>query len=152
MKIKNFELHDETVMEIGKFAILWNMFEKKYCNNNYSPRALKSIISNIDINKDAMNIFANELDDRRCWFNMLVPEYARLSLHPGNARLSNKEDIDIMVRFINKEEGDNILGCLLIIARIRNNLMHGLKIAEQLDDQIELFKAANLVLESINEK
>ena len=27
MKIKGYELKDKTVLEIGKFAILWNCFE-----------------------------------------------------------------------------------------------------------------------------
>ena len=32
---------------------------------------------------------------------------------------------------------------------IRNNLLHGLKIISELNGQIELFKAINLVLENI---
>lgn len=35
------------------------------------------------------------------------------------------------------------------IYRIRCNMMHGLKIVKQLDNQYELFKAVNGVLESI---
>lgn len=40
-------------------------------------------------------------------------------------------------------------GCLLVLHRIRNNLMHGMKLLEGLDGQIELFRAATAVLESI---
>ena len=40
-------------------------------------------------------------------------------------------------------------GCLLVIYRIRNNLMHGLKMVEELNGQFELFQAVNGVLESI---
>ena len=42
-----------------------------------------------------------------------------------------------------------VCGCLLIIHRIRNNMMHGLKVIKELNDQIELFRSANEVLESI---
>ena len=42
-----------------------------------------------------------------------------------------------------------VLGCLMSIYRIRCNMMHGLKIVKQLDNQYELFKAVNGVLESI---
>ena len=52
-----------------------------------------------------------------------------------------------------KQEGDDLRqGCLLVIFRIRNNLMHGLKCIEQLNDQLELFKAVNGVLESLDWK
>ena len=51
-----------------------------------------------------------------------------------------------------EQKGDNLnSGCLLAIYRIRNNLMHGLKMVEQLNDQFELFQAVNDVLESIKE-
>ena len=48
-----------------------------------------------------------------------------------------------------REQKYIVLGCLMSIYRIRCNMMHGLKIVEQLDDQYELFKAVNGVLESI---
>ena len=51
-----------------------------------------------------------------------------------------------------QEEDDLRCGCLLVIYRIRNNLMHGLKCIEQLNDQFELFQAVNGVLESLDWK
>lgn len=41
-------------------------------------------------------------------------------------------------------------GCLLIIYRIRNNLLHGLKIITELNEQITLFREINKFLEKIN--
>lgn len=37
MKIKGCELKNETVLEIGRFAILWNCFESEWCNNKCNP-------------------------------------------------------------------------------------------------------------------
>jgi hypothetical protein len=56
-----------------------------------------------------------------------------------------------MLHFINNDinEIDNIIGCLLIVQRIRNNMMHGLKDICDLNEQLELFQAANEVLEGI---
>ena len=48
-----------------------------------------------------------------------------------------------------QKEEDLGCGCLLVIYRIRNNLMHGLKCIEQLNDQIKLFEAVNDVLETL---
>ena len=99
-----------------------------------------------------MKNLAVVLNARRIWFNMLIPEYTHLSLHPDNARVSTEEDIMCMEQFLKIEGDELVLGCLLIIHRIRNNMMHGLKTAKLLDDQIELFKAVNLVIENIEKK
>lgn len=56
---------------------------------------------------------------------------------------------DVMRQFITQSEGELTRGCLLVLHRIRNNLMHGMKLLEGLDGQIELFRAATAVLESI---
>lgn len=75
INIKNCEIKKSTVMEIGQFAILWNIFENEYLAN-----------------------FA---------------------------------------------------GCLLAILQIRNNMFHGFKEYSDLNNQIDLFKAANEVLRMV---
>ena len=40
-------------------------------------------------------------------------------------------------------------GCLYVCLRLRNNLFHGVKLYYSLDDQIEIFKALNNLLEEI---
>lgn len=37
MKIKGHELNDELVVEIGRFSVLWNCFERFQCDNFCSP-------------------------------------------------------------------------------------------------------------------
>lgn len=149
MQIKDFKLKDETVLEIGKFAILWNLFEKRFCNNNCNPNQLRRISPSLTIEPDALKKLAIVLNARRLWFEMVISDYARRSMHPGNARVSSEENIRCMEQFLKMEGKELVLGCLLIIHRIRNNLMHGLKVAEQLDDQFALFEAVNNVLESV---
>lgn len=145
MKIKGELLKDELVMEIGKFAILWNCFERFQCNNNCSPKEIKRIAPflNVDVKYQAQ--LAEVLNQRRSWFGQVISEYVETGLCPGNAKPSIEEDKHLM------EQSDDDLraGCLLVIYRIRNNLMHGLKCIEQLNDQLELFQAVNCVLEAI---
>lgn len=43
MKIRDFELKDQTVLEIGKFAILWNWFEKNFAIMNVIIKNLKRL-------------------------------------------------------------------------------------------------------------
>ncbi len=57
--------------------------------------------------------------------------------------------MQVMKQFLEQKGDDLLYGCLLVIYRIRNNLMHGIKLLEELDGQIELFRAANDVLENI---
>ncbi len=149
MKIKNFDLNDELIMELGKFTILWNLFEKHHCKYNCSPSEIERIGSEITIDEAKRRELYKVINIRRVWFLETVEEYARISLHPNNSRMSNEKYIKYIRDFI-ENKGDNLnIGCLLVIHRIRNNLMHGLKIAEQLNDQLDLFKAVNGVLESI---
>lgn len=149
MKIKGCELKNETVLEIGRFAILWNCFESEWCNNKCNPYVIKKIADSIQLDGSKQANLATVLNKRRSWFGQLRSDYVRKSLHPDNARNSSEDDTAIMCRFLEQSGDDLACGCLLVIHRIRNNLMHGLKLLCQLDDQIELFRAANEVLESI---
>lgn len=67
----------------------------------------------------------------------------------SNARRTKDADDLLMKSFLEQNNGDVCCGCLLVIYRIRNNLMHGLKCIEELNDQFYLFEAVNDVLESI---
>ena len=152
MEIKGEKLNDELVMEIGKFSILWNCFERFQCDNNCNAEKIRFVCSRIGIDKDKQAELAKVLNERRSWFGQSIPEYVGTGLYPGNARQNRPEDRMAMEQFM-KQEGDDLCqGCLLVIFRIRNNLMHGLKCVEQLNDQLELFKAVNGVLESLDWK
>ena len=149
MLIKKYELKEKTVLEIGKFAILWNLFEHDWCGNNCNPDRIRKVAKRISIDPEKQAYLANVLNQRRIWFQQLEEDYVRDSLHPGNARKSSEEDLDIMRHFMQQTGVDLTCGCLLVLHRIRNNLMHGIKIVSELDGQIELFRAANAVLENL---
>lgn len=151
MLIQGYDLQETTVLEIGKFAILWNCFERYWCDNYCYPSKIKSIANTVPVDAKAQEQLAKVLNERRHWFGQLELDYVRDSLHPGNARASTEEDMRIMRQFM-EQTGDELnCGCLLVLYRIRNNLMHGMKHIEELDGQIKLFRAANAVLESIGE-
>ena len=157
MWIKGYEIKDETVLEIGKFAILWNSFENSWCKNDCKAGELKEVAKNIFMDSYYQVEFAQELRRRCESFGQSKEDYVKNSLHPRNARKSLPENEKLMLRFIKQEvedEGDRdlVCGCLLVIQRIRNNLMHGLKEINMLDGQIKLFRTANAVLESIKRK
>ena len=148
MKIKNENLNDDLVMEMGRFAILWNCFERNHCNFHSTPSQIKEIAPRLNIDEEKQSKLAEVLNQRRMWFGQLVSEYVEASLHPDNAHNSSADNKKRMEEFV-EQRGDLRCGCLLVIHRIRNNLMHGIKRIEQLNDQLELFEAVNDVLESI---
>lgn len=51
MKIKGENLDYNLVVEIGKFAILWNCFERFQCNNFCNPKKIKEVYSLVSIDK-----------------------------------------------------------------------------------------------------
>lgn len=151
MLIKGYDLQEATVLEVGKFAILWNWFERYWCDNNCNPKKIKSITKIIPVDTERQAHLAEVLNKRRHWFGQLEMDYIRDSLHPGNAKASREEDMTVMRQFIEQSGDELTRGCLLVLHRIRNNLMHGMKLLEELDGQIELFRAATAVLESVGE-
>lgn len=150
MIIKGYDLNNELIFEIGRFSILWNLFERNQCNNNCNSRSIKDACTRINCDDIKQSKLAQVLNERCRLFCQDISGYVDVSLHPGNSRQSLPEDKVIMQSYL-KQEGDELLrGCLLVIYRIRNNLMHGMKCVEELNGQLTLFKAVNDVLESIS--
>ena len=151
MKIKNYNLNDELILEIGKFSVLWNCFERFQCTNSCNPNSIRAICAKISIEKDKEVVLATVLNKRRSFYNMIIHEYVQQGLSPIGARQPQEDDKRLMEEFLKQSGDDLTCGCLLTIYRIRNNLMHGLKQIEDLDTQLDLFKAVNEVLESVRE-
>ena len=151
MKIRNYNLDDELIIEIGRFSVLWNCFERFQCNNSCNPNSIKSICAKISIEKDKEVALATVLNKRRSFYNMIISEYVQQGLSPTGARQPQEDDKRFMEEFLKQSGDDLTCGCLLTIYRIRNNLMHGLKQIEDLNTQLDLFLAVNEVLESVKE-
>lgn len=151
MQIKGRNLKNETVLEIGKFAILWNCFEKEYCNNNCKAAVIREKANLIQIDIGTQAKFADVINKRRIKLGQSITEYITNGLHGENAHGSPETDMNTMCKFLEQcgDYDELVCGCLLVIRRIRNNMMHGLKAVSELDKQIKLFRSANEVLESI---
>ena len=149
MKVKGQALKDETILEIGRFTILWNCFERDWCNNHCNPKTIKNKALSFKVDQETQAHLAAVLNQRSYLFGQLKMDYVESSLHPDRARSSSQEDMQAMYQFLEQNGSDVLYGCFLVIYRIRNNLMHGLKSLQELDGQIELFRAANDVLESL---
>ena len=148
----NITLSDEIISEIGKFTVLWALFELNFCKNNCVEGTLEIIYDKISISSENLKCLSKVIKDRAYIQRLLLKEYVDEGLHPENSRNSSEKRKIEMKDFIEDPSQNHILGCLLIIRRIRNNLMHGLKNIMMLDDQMKLFVAANQILEEIRWK
>lgn len=160
MKIKGHNLKYETVKELGKFAVLWNLFEKDFCGKSCNPQKIIKICDSgfVTIDRDVMQelaiVVAKRWAERYYIFDW--SDYVKDSLYPDDSKQNDKTEIykSKMQKFLEEPfpeiiDSEIYIGCLLVIERIRNNLMHGLKEIELLDDQLPLFRAVNAVLENI---
>ena len=148
MNIKGVELENNLIMEIGKFAVLWNIFEKNYCDYMCSKEKMKNICEIVSLNKEKQMNLARALNNRRIWFEQLYTDYIISNLY-SDSRKPSEDEINVIEAFLKQEDDNTSYGCLLSIFRIRNNMMHGLKLVENLNEQIDIFKTANEILESI---
>ncbi|MBQ8753969.1 MAG: hypothetical protein IJZ19_02985 [Lentisphaeria bacterium] len=149
MEIRRYDLSEEIVLEVGKFAILWNWFECNFCDNDCNSTKIEDISKRIHIAEKVQKNFADELKNRCFSFGLSEMDYVKESLHPEKARRSSEKDMEIMNNFIKQSGSESTHGCLLVLYRMRNNLMHGLKCLDELDKQLELFRAATAVLDGI---
>ncbi len=141
--IIGYDLREETVLAIGKFAILWNIFEREKCNNYCTVSKMEKLIFNTS---DKWHQLAEVLKQRQEQFDLTEGQYIARKLRQQGL---NSERIEKIKNFLQSSGQDDIVGGLFAIYRIRNNMFHGLKDYQMLNEQKELFNAVNNVLESI---
>jgi hypothetical protein len=139
----NFSEND--LSSVKDFSLLWNVFENIVCDNNCSVNRLSERLNPIVFDlaefENNLNYFKNryisdgETNER---FNHL------------NFRNSDRRELvaDVLLGN-NNDNSENILALAIIVYRLRNNLFHGLKQMEFIDQQKENFDNANMVLTAI---
>ena len=153
--IRYVNLKNDTILGVGKFTILWNVYEDEKCDCCCTyDKILKSINNIGNKSKTAFIQLAAELKTRAKNDNS-IDDYVSNKLYPtgdNRARISRAERttyITQVFNFINSNGNDFFDGGLLAIWRIRNNMFHGLKGHSVLEEQIDLFKAMCDVLEAV---
>lgn len=151
MHILEHDFDQITVDEIGKFAILWNVFEKTKCGSDCDSQKLINLGNNDAIRTiaDVRQIFARALQRRMNLFHVAATDYVENHLQMRLGRNLSPEHKQLICNFIQSNGLECISGGLLAIYRLRNNMFHGLKEWWDLDSQVELFASMNKVLEGI---
>jgi len=140
----SFDYYD--IKPVLDFALMWNLFESKFCNRDANVGCLERIsteyvtLINDDIVNDCIEYFSN----RYIRNNELNTTFNSVKIPPSKFELVKSVLIGQTADKKNKIE---II--LLIAYRFRNNLFHGEKELRKLSSQAENFEKLNRFLATL---
>ncbi len=127
---------------VKDFSLIWNIFERYVCNSNFN---IAHVEAQIKVKQFDLAHFQEHLDyfKNRYFENGNVNNrFANL-----NFRANDRKDLvrDVLNGTITTQH-EIILALLIIVYRYRNNLFHGIKDIQLIDQQNENFKISNSFL------
>lgn len=144
-------LDQEKIDSILHFALIWNLFEGRCCDQSASVSNFEKVTERLS-NMGQLQI--NDFDEA---FRYFKGRY----IQNGNTnqvfdslffrRNDRKEFVENVLMEDDPKVEDVVLALLIIIYRLRNNLFHGVKELYTLGKQTDNFTNANLVLRRILE-
>jgi len=136
---------EDDLKNIKDFSLIWNVFEDNLCENNFSIQRLQQDLENrkIDVSlfTDHLTYFKNRYTENGAFTNRFQFLYFR-----PNDRQKLVEDV-----LLGTDTNPNniILAIAIIVYRFRNNLFHGLKEIQHIDQQNNNFETANSFLTTL---
>ena len=136
---------------IQRFTLLWTLFEAQVLQNNASVNKIADVVGNLDVH------IVNE-----GWFHEQLEYFRERYIEAGNANyrfdhlhLRNNDDPE-RVRSVlvgdNEDPKEQLIACLTIVYRFRNNFFHGLKWAYGMQGQLDNFAHSASLLKACLEK
>jgi hypothetical protein len=143
-------LSPETLRIVTNFALLWNLFEGLLCDNHAGIAAFEDISKQISVRGVAPPDLANAIAFYQ--FRYVGPEGMRPRFNGLNFRRNDRRELveEVLLGADTKFESQ-LMSLLIIVYRLRNNLFHGLKSIDMLNDQGQNLDMACRVLASILE-
>jgi len=136
---------------VASFTIMWNFFESTLCNNRASvsafDKALEYLVED-DVSQDTMQA----LDDCRAFWSSryLSRERSNDQFNGLCFRGGDRQDFveDVLAGNLSRTK-EKLLALMIIVYRLRNNLFHGLKSIDRLNDQAENLSIATHCIAAI---
>lgn len=123
---------------LQRFTLLWTLFEAQDLDSNASVRKISEKVENIDPQLINNAWFKEHLS----YFSNRYVQDGVTNYHFDHLHLRNKDNPDLVRAVLTGECVDpasQLIVCLTIVYRFRNNFFHGLKWAYGLQDQLENF-------------
>lgn len=147
------ELSPEAREAVANFTTMWNFFESTLCENRASVAALTRISERFDADRVAPDTNQALEECLAFWqFRYRTPHgfgrrFEGLYFRPNDKRAH----VEAVLNGGTDNPRDRLLALMIIVFRLRNNLFHGLKSLEMLNDQVENLATASRCLAAVME-
>jgi hypothetical protein len=136
---------ENDLLNIKDFSLIWNVFENVVCNNNCSVARLAERLHPIQFEIDEFTGSLEYFKDRYVTTGAVNGRFEYLNFRNKDRR----KLVEDVLLGNNHEISSIVLALSIIVYRFRNNLFHGLKEIQFIDQQQTNFENANLVLKAI---
>lgn len=134
---------------IYDFSLLWSLFEGSALNCQCNVLGIRRFAENSDnrirLNDIDLNPYVSYLRQRYYVDDSPTEYFSHLNIK----RSGSPEEVIEMLSNINCTNKVQLIGCLVVIFRLRNNLFHGEKWKYQLHGQLDNFQRANIFLRNL---
>ncbi|WP_316840058.1 hypothetical protein [Pedobacter gandavensis] len=138
-------LNANDLESIKDFSLIWNIFERFVCQNNFSIQGVEQAIATKNINRAEFQPQLEYFRNRYISNGMVNLKFHNLHLR-ANDRSAFVESV---LKGNANADLEVILGMVIIVYRYRNNLFHGIKDIQVIDQQKGNFDNANIFLKSL---
>lgn len=138
------EVDAESKNAIMHFALLWSLFESKFCNESASASSICKKCSDIEnsLRDISFDVFLDYFKNRYITEEKLNEKFKNLNFR----RNDNKELVELVLKSEINSNVDIACTLLIIVYRLRNNLFHGLKWQYDIQGQYSNFDISNQLL------
>lgn len=147
------ELSDEAREAVSSFTTMWNFFESTICNNRASIAAFERACEWFEPDRTSPQTIETLEECLSFWkFRYRSPEgfghrFDALYFRPNDRR----SYVESILEGQETNTKGKLLALMIIIYRLRNNLFHGIKTLEMLNDQVHNLINASRCLAAVME-
>jgi hypothetical protein len=139
-------LQQEERDAIMHFALLWSLFEGTVLGTHASAASIIDVSSRWEVEG---RLQAAAFDECLAYFRYRHFQGNEFTHHFAGLRFRRNDHQELVEAVLKGERqgvGDTAAALLIIVYRLRNNLFHGVKWADELRGQLENFRNANTLL------
>ncbi|MFD1711380.1 hypothetical protein FVQ98_18535 [Ottowia sp. GY511] len=141
----------ETQTAVSNFTTMWNFFESALCENRASVAAFEKLMSRCQPDAFPKDIAHTLVECITFWrFRYRTPHGFGDRFSNLHFRKSDRRDlVESVLSSDTAPAADELLALMIIVYRIRNNLFHGLKSFEKLNEQTKNLDNASRCMAAI---
>lgn len=147
-KLGGHTLKLETIKAVSDFTLMWGLFEGVVCENRANINLFQRFSTRIEFEKAPQEHF-NEINECFNFWHLRYRKTNKSEIQFKNLRLRSNDKPELVASVLDGNEhkpADKLLALLIIVYRLRNNLFHGIKSLEKLDDQVLNLTTASFYL------